>query len=255
MPPRPTSAAEKRYADLIVTGEWVAAPGVTLLVARSVEIRAGAVMNAGTTLREIRTDRLVMHAGAAIRVSGAIDEFRLTAGASEVSGKCLISGRGASPGDDGVDMKIYLGLAKIDRLTISTAGARGAAGGKGTPGANGHKGECITFTKPTKGRPGGKGKTGGRGGHGGNVVVAVKRGSPTPKRLEIDTQGGPGGPGGPGGTGGKGGGGSDCGFWGYGRAASGPPGPGGDPGPEGDDGDARFVEVESFTRFEDLPHS
>lgn len=252
MPPRPMNAEEKRFKTLKVTGEWIAPPGVTLLVAESIELQEGAVIKASPSLREIRTERLVMQAGSAINVSGAVDEFRLSAGTSEFVGKCLISGCGASRGDDGVNMKIYLGSAQINRLKITAAGARGATGAKGNTGASGHKGECITFTKPTKGKPGGKGKTGGRGGRGGDVVVAVKKGSPTPERLEFDTQGGAGGEGGPGGNGGKGGRGSDCGLWGYASAAPGPRGPGGDPGPEGDDGNARFIELASFTSFEDL---
>ncbi len=212
--------------ELVIDGDWSPQEGATVVIVK----------------------KLVVKSGSRITVDGKIEDFRLRCEESQFEGHTCIDGRGSGPGDDGVNLELYLGKATIGSLTIDTTGAKGSKGAKGPRGRKGRNASCAG-DGAGNGGPGGKGAEGGAGGRGGNVTLGVDASSPIPRHLEIIPQGGPGGDGGDGGDGGRGGSGAKCLFWKRGPGRHGPRGAGGDPGPEGHDGEVNVLRVSELGEF------
>lgn len=218
--------SEYKTSELIIDGAWSPQDGATVVIAKRLHIKTGS--------------RIV--------IDGKFDEFRLLCEESKIEDNTRIEGRGNGPGDDGVNLIVYLGKAEIGALTIDTTGAKGAKGAKGSRGRRGKPASC-TGSGAGNGGPGGKGAQGGAGGGGGNLILGIDASSDTPQHLEIITQGGPGGDGGDGGDGGLGGAGKGCGLWKRGPGRGGARGPSGSPGPEGIDGDVNVINTEGMDNF------
>ena len=165
------------------------------------------------------------------------------------------AGASGSPGGDGVDISITIGLVNVDELLIDVRGGDGGNGGNGANGGKGGRASCGRVCSGQEGGNGGRGGDGGKGGAGGAVKVNYWVAGQSPitfnrlgSGLRVDTSGGSPGKGGNGGNGGERGDGRRCPPF---KSIKRSPGA---PGKHGQDGKAGMPGLEGAAEFRVVPN-
>jgi len=131
------------------------------------------------------------------------------------------NGEDATPGTEGKDIKMTLGIRKIGSVVVDVQGGIGTRGGKGGNGGKGGRADCSNNCNGGIGGNGGDGGKNSDGQPGGNIEIVFwvvqnnEQPSPTPQEVKgkgfiFINNGGKGATGGKRGERGKGGEGKDC---------------------------------------------
>ena len=148
-----------------------------ILSVPELRVWAGETFRVTPARRNMEVERWIMEDGSTILIEPGVEDWTIRAKEARFGSETKLLGVGSdgrengARGENGVTLKITMGLFENDGLQIDVRGGNGMNGSKGATGRRGRQSTCV----PPRKYPGGPGGPGGRGGDGGNGGAVVIR--------------------------------------------------------------------------------